>query len=158
MHSTKLGGTSSAVGLSNGFLGSPGKKGMLKSASAPALKREKNLGTLDHNNFTALKSPSKNERTTPMIKKTSSRPKVRPFDGEIKEVHHGPPNGAIYDFEEDGDDGERPYNVLEISLEELKLQPDFLKLDQSKLPLEIFDSLEYVDIDKTPQEWLEGDR
>ena len=94
MQSSKLGSTASAVGLNNGPPESPGKKSMLKSASAPALKKEKSLGTLDHNNFTALNSsPKKHERSTPMIKKSANKPKVRPFDGEIKEAHHGPPTG-----------------------------------------------------------------
>ena len=34
-------------------------------------------------------------------------------------------------------------------------QPDlFLRLDESKLPIETFDSAEYEELDKSPEEWM----
>ena len=34
------------------------------------------------------------------------------------------------------------------------LDPDYLKIDQSKLPLEIFDNIEFEQADLPPSEWL----
>ena len=41
-----------------------------------------------------------------------------------------------------------------LSPEELLRNPDYKKLDQSKLPIEIFDNIEYEAMDKSPEEWL----
>ena len=47
-----------------------------------------------------------------------------------------------------------PPDLLDKEVEEMK-QPDlFLRLDESKLPIETFDSAEYEELDKSPEEWM----
>ena len=91
-------GSTSALNIGNPKSnGSVAGNSLLKSASAPALKPSKkkvpSIGALDHNNFTAGSDPSKHEKNTPMIKKSSIAPPIRSFDGDIVVVKKGPPVG-----------------------------------------------------------------
>ena len=100
-------GSTSAIGNRN-FASMDGKS-MLKSASAPVLKASKSpkktpIGELDHNNFTATSDPSKHDKNTPMIKKSSMPPPIKSFDGEIVVIRKGPPIGK-----------KRPYNFIILS-------------------------------------------
>ena len=123
-----------------------------KTAPLNSTSNADSFGNLDHNNFVKSLSPKK-ENLMVKMKKTVKPPSIKSYKGVVVEIRKGPPLGAIYDFEEDQikSSGVDP---LKISLEELMLQPDFLKIDQSKLPLEIFDSLEYETLDKPPEFWL----
>jgi dynein heavy chain, axonemal len=48
---------------------------------------------------------------------------------------------------------ENPFE-RELTAEDLMRDSEYLKIDQSKLPLEIFDNIELQDLDKTPEQWL----
>ena len=98
--SQQLGSTSALNTGNPESNGSMAGNSLLKSASAPALKPSKSpkkkvpsIGALDHNNFTAGSDPSKHEKNTPMIKKSSIAPPIRSFDGDIVVVKKGPPVG-----------------------------------------------------------------
>jgi dynein heavy chain len=87
--------------------------------------------------------------------------KIRPYPGEIREIKRGV-DGAVY-----ADDLEKEEALKqsfgkgmsqEVSKEDLMLSADFLKLDQSKLPLEMFDNLEYESLDRSPEEWMMASR
>jgi dynein heavy chain, axonemal len=116
----------------------------------------KNVGTLDHNNFVGTLSPKK-EKISVKIKKSTKPPPIRAFNGEIVDIRKGPPSGAIYDFDTELQTTSSPFDVLKMSVEELLQQPDFLRIDQSKLPLEIFDNLEYEAMDKPPSHWISSE-
>lgn len=81
---------------------------------------------------------------------------IRRYPGEIREIKHGV-DGAVY-----AEDLEKEEALMreslgmsqEISKENLLHEADFLKIDQSKLPLDIFDNLEFASADKSPREWL----
>ena len=50
----------------------------------------------------------------------------------------------------------RSPHKTELSSTDLMRDDQYLKLDQSKLPLEIFDDIELASLDKSPQEWLDS--
>lgn len=113
----------------------------------------KNTGILDHNNTVGSLSPKK-VQVSVKIKKMTKPPAVKPYNGEIVDMRHGPPVGAVYDFEEETRPESSPFDILKMSVEELMQQPDFLRIDQSKLPLEIFENLEYAAMDQPPSHWI----
>ena len=128
---------------------SPPKKGSLTDPSS-----------LDHTNV-AFKYRARRTRLKHALPRriVLRETPVRPYPGEIREVKRGV-EGAVY-----AEDLEREEALLrsqeaaeDISKEELMRSADFLKIDQSKLPLEMFDNLELADRDKSPSERLGGSR
>lgn len=119
----------------------------------------KNLdpSSLDHNNI-AIKYAGKGPLgKIPLPAKIVMREQpMRPFPGQIREVKHGV-TGAVYAEDLDREEALMKASLDmkdEISKEDLMHEADFLKIDQSKLPLEIFDNLEYEALDKSPDQWL----
>lgn len=113
--------------------------------------------SLDHTNvaikYRARKTRLKHALPRRIVLKESP---VRPYPGEIREIKRGV-EGAVY-----AEDLEREEALLrsqeaeeaEVSKEDLMLSTDFLRIDQSKLPLEMFDNLELAARDRTPEDWL----
>jgi len=100
---------------------------------------------------------SKKIRPPLRLLKSTKLPKVRPFPGEMNVKNKGPPSGAVYatDLELEELEAKRELMAsVELTSEELMRDADYLKIDQSKLPLEIFDSLEFEALDKSPADWL----
>lgn len=112
--------------------------------------------TLDHNNM--MKSLQKsNQKELIKLGKTAVIPKVRLFHGVDVTKKRTGILGAVYyeDLEKEEKELKRKQLVTaEIGPEELMRDEDYLKIDQSKLPLEMFDDLEYAALDKSPEEWL----
>ena len=99
--SKQLGSTSALINGDPASNDSMTRKSLMKSASAPVLKPSKSpkkkahAGELDHNNFSVNADPSKHDKNTPMIKKSSLAPPIRSFDGDIVVIRKGPPVGKI---------------------------------------------------------------
>jgi hypothetical protein len=103
---------------------------------------------LDHNNM--LKTVQKND--TVKIKrmlKTTRIPPMRMYPGEVQEKV----KKEVFSYEEFESDEINPY-AKDLTAEDLMRDPEYLKIDQSKLPLEIFDNIELQALDKTPEEWV----
>lgn len=119
---------------------------------------ETTKGLLDHNNFMkSVGAHANSGHLSVKILKTTKSPALRKFPGELREIIRESPIGAVYAEDLEREEAERKAvsDVIPVvPKDELMLQSDFLKLDQSKLPIEIFDSLEYESIDKSPVEWL----
>jgi dynein heavy chain len=111
-------------------------------------------GDLDHNNMSrTLKA---NNHAPPRLMKTTKTPPVKTYPGDIVEENKGYIIGAVYaeDLEKEEEEIRRNAAAqLELTSEDLLRDPDFLKIDQSKLPLEIFDNIELESLDKTAEEW-----
>ena len=125
---------------------------LMFSKTVPSAPNVEITGALDHNNF--VKAVLSKEKTTlpTKLRKSTKAPQFRRFPGSLRESRRESPIGAIYAEELAGEDkGEK--NII-IPKDELMLQPDFLKLDQSKLPVDLFDDLDYSANDKSPEEWL----
>ena len=91
------------------------------------------------------------------LAKMTKAPTIRHYPGELRQTRKGPPRGAVYEedlLKENEINDTLRAQIVEVSKEELTHDADFLKIDQSKLPLEMFDSLEYEAVDKSPEEWL----
>ncbi|KAJ1435246.1 dynein heavy chain, partial [Ochromonadaceae sp. CCMP2298] len=108
---------------------------------------------LDHNNM--LKTVQKND--TVKIKrmlKTTKIPPMRAYPGEVQVKQKKTVGFSYEEFDLDGADHEvNPY-AKELTAEDLMRDPEYLKIDQSKLPLDIFDNIELQALDKSPEEWL----
>ena len=141
--------------------GSPLKmKGTLKGGSPPAVGSSVavDMKTLNHRNMPKAFEEPKRVTTYPLPPKVSRVPGMRAYPGQMTVTHRGAPRGAIY--AEDLEREEREMNEkflhpsYELSREDLLRHNDFLKIDQSKLPLEMFDNVEFADKDLTPQQWI----
>eukprot|EP01035_Chromulina_nebulosa_P018662 gene18662-24408_t len=93
--------------------------------------------------------------TTIKIKDTP----IKPYPGVVEVKKRGAPTGAIYYDDLIKEEMElnklNNNNVITVlSSEELMRDKEYLKIDQSKLPIEIFDNLEYEMNDKPPSEWI----
>jgi dynein heavy chain, axonemal len=112
---------------------------------------------LDHNNFVKSLKHSKKIRAPVKLSKSIKVPPIRSYPGELRRTQQNidakPSNHATIDsldiYEFGGFQFKEP--PAEIAVHE----SDFLNIDQSKLPLEMFDSIEFEEIDRTPQEWLQ---
>ena len=121
------------------------------------------LGALDHRNMAKSSSPGKSGLTSGRLTKTTVPPGLRNYPGDMRKILRGTVNGAVYadDIEKEEAEALEAYEELygvqkELSAEDLMRDPQYLKLDASKLPLEIFDDIEICALDKTPQEWLDS--
>jgi len=122
------------------------------------------MRTLNSRNVPKAFEKEKRVTTYPMPPKkvgtgaASRVPGVRPYPGELNVRVRGTPKGAVYaeDLEREERELQAQYMTpsYELSQEELLRHKDFLKLDQSKLPLEMFDNVEFADKDLSPQQWL----
>jgi len=128
-------------------IGNNGKT-MLSSQSTPA------LDIYDHNNMN--KTITKTHSRSGLLK-TDQKPPVKMYPGTLKESKSGTLRGAVYAADIEREEAELLASMSTIKIlspEELLRNPDYKKLDQSKLPIEIFDNIEYEAIDKSPEEWL----
>lgn len=99
------------------------------------------------------------------MKKSTKQLPVRSYPGEVKAVKRGAPVGAVYlddlDYENNEeikndliDNGVLPPPKNEDTGEgDLMLDADFLKIDQSKLPIDTFDNQELGALDRI-EEWM----
>ena len=114
--------------------------------------------TLNHNNM--VKSlQKKHERDVVKLVKTVKAPPVRDYHGIVEVQEKRKLTGAIYAEEVEKEENElkkKQAASKELNSEELMHDKDYLKIDQSKLPLEIFDNLEFEERDRTPQQWLDS--
>ncbi len=135
---------------------SPGKK-----------RREKpkpvEMGTLDHNNMAKSATRGREGKAPSRLLKTTIPPALRPYPGELRKEIKGTINGAVYaeDLEREEAEAKAAYEAVygvktELTSEDLMRDNQYLKLDQSKLPLEIFDDIELAALDKTPEQWVES--
>jgi len=129
---------------------SPGGGGHQEAKSAI------DTNVVDHNNM-SKSIHSKKAHFPNKLVKTTRPPDVRAFPGEITMTKRGQLVGALYaeDLEKEEAEMRALYMaVSDLTSEEIMRDDEYLKIDQSKLPLEIFDSLEYEALDKSPAFWL----
>eukprot|EP01032_Pedospumella_encystans_P028549 gene28549-32244_t len=110
---------------------------------------------LDHNNMLNSVKP-KEQTTVKRILKTTRVPAIRQYPGELQVATKRMIETFNFDdFNLDGTEKEHenPF-AKELTAEDLMRDPEYLKIDQSKLPLEIFDNIELQALDKTPEEWV----
>lgn len=111
---------------------------------------------LDYNNMTkSLKK--KHQKELVKLVKSTKPPPIRLFHDQVPEKTEKGLIGAVY--YEDLEKEEEKLRIdriarSELTSEELMRDDDYLKIDQSKLPLEIFDNLEFEARDRTPDQWL----
>ena len=118
---------------------------------------QSDMNKLDHNNIPKAFAAKRIQNSISVTKKTTKAPGLRSFPGEMAATRKGPPKGAVYaeDLErEEKELREKYLDNYELSPEDLLRHNDFMKIDQSKLPLEIFDNIEVEEKDKTPAQWL----
>jgi dynein heavy chain len=113
---------------------------------------KKLMGKLDHNNFNRSVASKKDMILTKTLK-TTKVPDIRPFPGEIRVKRRDQVSSAMYSSIDDGELIEKAAAWNEEKLDKTH-DADFLRIDQSRLPIEIFDDLEFESIDKSPEEWL----
>ena len=83
-------------------------------------------GSLDKDNNLLTLSPKKKSALDARIKRSTKVPKTKGYHGTLVNHRTGPPEGAIYDLE---DDTPPPaYDPMQLSVEELMQQPDFFLL------------------------------
>ncbi|RYG70357.1 hypothetical protein EON64_00405, partial [archaeon] len=100
---------------------------------------------------------SKKEKiTVPRLVKTTKPPPIRPYPGEVVLPEKRSIANAVMDeWDILPVDEEMPKEEKrELTSEELMRDPEYLKIDQSKLPLEMFDNVELEAADRSPQEWV----
>jgi dynein heavy chain len=105
---------------------------------------------LDHNNMLRTGAPKKTFVTR--VQKSTKIPPVRQFPGGVNSNKKAIDENLaqeILDAEENSSS-----KKLVLSPEELMRDPEYLKIDQSKLPMEMFDNIELAMLDKTPEAWL----
>eukprot|EP01038_Epipyxis_sp_PR26KG_P008094 gene8094-10963_t len=121
------------------------------------------LTLLDHNNMPKSLMHKKNKLEGPKTKKTIKEPPVRPYPGEIIKVEKKTVLNSVNDADIDkmlAEDGgntngiESSKTKKELTTEDLMRDPEYLKIDQSKLPLEMFDNIELELLDKSPEQWV----
>lgn len=117
----------------------------------PALEKK-----LDHNNMMKTLKGKKDAAaggTVTKLIKTTKAPPVRPYPGPVSLPKKRIMEAINYDemdpIEELNTDNEKV-----LTSEELMRHPEYLKIDQSKLPLEMFDNVELEALDRSPAEWL----
>jgi dynein heavy chain len=109
---------------------------------------------LDHNNMVKSLKTKSGKVAIPRLVKTTKPPPIRAYPGEVT-LPQKRILDAIYYEELDFQDVEKAVDIKsELTSEELMRHPEYLKIDQSKLPLEIFDNVELEAMDKTPDEWI----
>lgn len=114
---------------------------------------------LDHNNMMkSLKTKKHEEIVVPKLVKTTKPPPMRPYPGEVtlpkKRLLDAINREDLLPTDEMKDEEDK--SSTELSSEDLMRHPEYLKIDQSKLPIEMFDNVEMEDTDKSPEEWLAG--
>ena len=124
-----------------------GQKGKEKDKK-PALQM-----TLDHRNFLNTVTHKAVAIPTKKIKKTTKAPPVRSFPGELN-VTSTKSKTTGFSYDDQLVEEEKSEPKTELSAEDLMRDPEYLKIDQSKLPLEMFDNIELEALDKTPEEWI----
>jgi len=117
-------------------------------------KKDEDLMLLDHNNFVKTLSHKKVYVATRLSKSTKA-PSMRPFPHELTLLKPKEHKDTKY-FEVLLDDYEHFSESNSNGVNTIVYDADFLKIDQSKLPLEIFDNLEFEAMDKHPSEWIQS--
>jgi dynein heavy chain len=90
------------------------------------------------------------------VLKTTRLPPMRPYPGDLQIAA----KRMVETFNFDDFNMLSPEKEVanpfakELTAEDLMRDPEYLKIDQSKLPLEIFDNIELQALDKSPEEWL----
>ena len=143
---------------------SPGKVDALKKKKLEDAKKKQasTIGQLDHNNMSKSTSPQRKTAASRLLK-TTNPPGLKNYPGDMRKIIKGTVTGAVYaeDIEKEEAQAQALYEAVygvqkELTSEDLMRDAQYLKLDQSKLPLEIFDDIELASLDKTPQEWIES--
>lgn len=133
-----------------------GSRGPNKLKEMIMKQSQSDMNKLDHNNVPKIfvnKKGAANISNTRTVKK---QPGLRHFPGEVTMTRKGCPIGAVYaeDLERTEREAKALKSLYEIKPEDLLRQHDFLKIDQSKLPLEIFDNIDVEEKDNSPAVWL----
>lgn len=113
--------------------------------------------TLDHNNMLKSLYHGKNDLTVTRTVKTTKAPPVRPFPGEVTLTKKTLIDTISYEdlqLEQETESRNRTGNKERLTAEDLMRDPEYLKIDQSKLALEMFDNIELEMLDKSPEEWV----
>lgn len=126
------------------------------SASAKKTKTDVDFQLLDHNNYVKTLKHGKKIAAPVRLTKSIRAPPVRSFPGELRNTRGARDTKALnlthiddLDIVEYGG-----FRFKEEGSDVTAHDSDFLKIDQSKLPLEMFDSIEFEELDKSPQEWV----
>eukprot|EP00599_Poterioochromonas_sp_BG-1_P008225 CAMPEP_0173135378 /NCGR_PEP_ID=MMETSP1105-20130129/1860_1 /TAXON_ID=2985 /ORGANISM="Ochromonas sp., Strain BG-1" /LENGTH=4194 /DNA_ID=CAMNT_0014047373 /DNA_START=78 /DNA_END=12662 /DNA_ORIENTATION=- len=110
---------------------------------------------LDHNNMMKNLKSKKSKVTIPRLVKTTKAPPVRAYPGEVTIPEKKILDAIYFDDLIAEEEALMNENVTEeLTSEELMRDPEYLKIDQSKLPLEMFDNVELEALDRTPEEWV----
>ena len=148
--------------------GSPGSRLLLsKTAPLPSKsKKEKQKKTefqaLDHNNFVKTLKQSKLVKVPTRMTKSIKPPPVKAYPGTLNNTSNktgeAKPRNFMTMEETKNISDYGGFQFKEQSSELTVHDSDFLLIDQSKLPLEMFDSIDYEDNDKSSEEWLSMSR
>jgi dynein heavy chain len=110
------------------------------------------VGNLDHNNYNRTLKAKKAVHAPGKLGKTTRVPDARPFPGESRQTRKLG-NTILMSTDDEMLYAETTKAPVTGSADYTR-DPDFLKVDLSKLPIEMFDDLEYEAADKSPAEWL----
>jgi dynein heavy chain, axonemal len=133
-----------------------GSRGPNKLKEMIQKQSQSDVNKLDHNNIPVVFVNRRAAAVFSSTKKSKTQPGLRSFPGEVTLVRKGCPSGAVYaeDLEKEDRESKENMSFLDFQPQELIRQHDFLKIDQSKLPLEIFDNIDVEEKDKSPAMWL----
>ena len=109
---------------------------------------------IDHNNM--LNSVKHKEAVTiKRVYKTTRIPPMRPYPGKLQVVKRKLVGAISYQDLLALENAKKDVGFKDLTAEDLMRDPEYLKIDQSKLPLETFDNIELEALDKSPEEWLQ---
>ena len=129
-------------------MSAPKTREMFSNRSQP------DLNELDHNNIPKVFINKKLGVNAVLSTKTTKQIRCTPIDAGS--TRSNPRDGAVQtnDLEKRASEENATLSSSESQTEDLLRQHDFLSIDQSKLPLEIFDDIEVEEKDNTPLDWL----
>ena len=133
-----------------------GSRGPNKLKEMIMKQSQSDMNKLDHNNVPKIFVNKKGVANMSNTRTVKKQPGLRHFPGDVTMTRKGCPVGAVYaeDLERAEREAKALQSLYEIKPEDLLRQHDFLKIDQSKLPLEIFDNIDVEEKDHTPAVWL----
>jgi hypothetical protein len=111
--------------------------------------------SLDSGNMTKSLKKKQQKELIKLVKSTRAPPML-PYPGYEGQERTGVLNAVYYEdiLKEEEELKKTRIQQTELTSEELMRDEDYLKIDQSKLPLEIFDDLEFEARDRAPADWI----
>jgi dynein heavy chain, axonemal len=144
------------------------QKNTLLSRTAPSTQTARGVGNgepappplpmkLDHNNMVKGLNSKGHTVSIPRLVKTTKAPPMKLYPGQVSVSENRILDSVFYEDVEKEEQAKAVQDQwTELTSEELMRHPEYLKIDQSKLPLEMFDDVELEMLDRTPLEWLQS--